>query len=58
MKRYETGDLFVFPLPTGEWMCGRVMLDIGRQCVQPKLLEVGSPLASFPNALLIEVYRP
>lgn len=58
MKTYKAGDLFAFPLPTGEWMCGRAMLDVGLQCVQPKLLEVGSPLASFPSALLIEVYRP
>ena len=58
MKNRKTGDLFLFPLPTGEWMGGRVMLDVNRQCVQPKLLDPGSPLASFPKALLIEVYRP
>ncbi len=39
-------------------MCGRIMLDINRQCVRTRLLEAGSPLASFPKALLIEVYRP
>ena len=39
-------------------MAARVMLDVHQQCVRPKLLDVGSPLASFPKALLIEVYRP
>ncbi len=59
MTRYQTGDLFVFPLrPTGEWMYARLMLDIQRQCVQPQLIEVGTPLYSFPRALLIEVYGP
>jgi hypothetical protein len=59
MKNYKTGDLFVFPLrATGEWMCARIMLDIHRQCVQPALIETGSPLYSFPKALLVEIYRP
>ena len=39
-------------------MCARIMLDIDRQCVQPALIEMGSPLYSFPKALLVEVYRP
>jgi hypothetical protein len=59
MNDYRKGDFFVFPLrPTGEWMVARLMLDIERQCVQPKRIEVGSPLYAFPKALLIEVYRP
>jgi hypothetical protein len=58
MRDYRTGDLFIFPLPTEEWMCGRVMLDVHRQCAKPKLLEVGAPFASFPRALLVDVYRP
>lgn len=59
MNTYKTGDLFAFPLrPTEEWMCARIMLDIQRQCVQPQLIEVGTPLHSFPRALLIEVHRP
>jgi hypothetical protein len=59
MKNYRTGDIFVFPLrATGEWMGARIMLDIHRQCVQPGLIERGSPLYAFPKALLIEIYRP
>jgi len=58
MKNYKTGDLFLFPLPTGEWMGARIMLDVYRQCVKPKLIDLGTPLYSFPKALLIEVYRP
>jgi hypothetical protein len=59
MTNYTTGDLFVFPLrPTGEWMGARLMLDIERQCVQPKLIDLGTPLYAFPKARLIEVYRP
>lgn len=59
MNDYVAGDLFIFPLrPTGEWMGARLMLDIERQCVQPKRIEMGSPLYAFPKALLIEVYRP
>ena len=59
MNDYTAGDLFIFPLrPTGEWMGARLMLDVERQCVQPKRIELGSPLYAFPKALLIEVYRP
>jgi hypothetical protein len=58
MENYRTGDIFVFPLrATGEWMGARIMLDIHRQCVKPGRIEPGSPLYSFPKALLIEIYR-
>lgn len=57
MKNFITGDLFAFQLPTEEWMFGRILLDIYQQCIKPDLLETGSPLASFPKALLVEIYE-
>lgn len=57
MKNFKTGDIFVFPLPTGEWMCGRIMFDIKNQCIHPKLLDQNSPLLSLPKSLLVEVYQ-
>ncbi len=57
MTTTNTGDLFAFPLPSGEWMCARIMLDVHQQCVRPGLIAPGSPLVSFPKALLIDVYR-
>jgi Immunity protein 26 len=56
-KTFKSGDIFSFPLPTGEYMTGRVMLDVKKQCVHPKLLESGSPLGSHNGDILIEVYK-
>ena len=57
MAAYKTGDLFSFPLPTGEQMAGRILLDVKRQCIQPRRLTPSSPLAFFNGSLLIETYR-
>lgn len=57
MATYKTGDLFALPLPTGEFLCGRVVLDVKRQCVRPRRLKAGSMLAFFDGAILVEVYR-
>ena len=57
MAEYKSGDVFVFQMTDDEWVGGRVILDVKRQCIQPRLLKDHSPLASFNGAILIEVYR-
>jgi hypothetical protein len=56
-KRFKAGDIFSFQLPAGEYMTGRVMLDVKQQCVRPKLLESGSALGSYNGSVLTEIYR-
>ncbi|MGH9463763.1 MAG: Imm26 family immunity protein [Vicinamibacteria bacterium] len=57
MAKFKAGDLFSFPLPADEFMCGRVQLDVKNQCVKPRLLPAGSMLSFFDGAILVEVYR-
>lgn len=57
MATYQTGDVFSFPLLTGEQMAGRILLDVKKQCIQPRLLTPDSPLSFFNGSLLIETYR-
>jgi Immunity protein 26 len=56
-KKFKAGDIFSFQIPTGEYMAGRVMLDVKRQCVRSKLLESGSALSFYGSSILIEVYK-
>ncbi len=56
MAKFGTGDLFTFPLPTGGQLSGRIMLDVNRQCVRPKLIAPGSMLSFFGRSLLLEIY--
>ncbi|AMS32695.1 hypothetical protein AEM42_10440 [Betaproteobacteria bacterium UKL13-2] len=57
MVKFQTGDIFTFKLSTDEYMCGRIMLDIKKQCVRPKLLPPDSPLYFFNGSLLVEIYK-
>ncbi|MFN5541861.1 MAG: immunity 26/phosphotriesterase HocA family protein [Betaproteobacteria bacterium] len=57
MVKFQTGDIFTFKLSTDEYMCGRIMLDIKKQCVSPKLLPPDSPLYFFNGSLLLEIYK-
>lgn len=56
MIGFRAGDIFSFALPDGLWMFGRVLLDVKRQCIEPRLLEMGSPLSSFNGMMLVEIY--
>lgn len=55
--KYKPGDIFAFPLTNDQYMFGRIMLDIEKQCVKPKLIDSESPLLAYSKSLLIEVYR-
>jgi hypothetical protein len=57
MVKFQSGDIFTFKLSTDEYMCGRIMLDIKKQCVSPKLLPPDSPLYFFNGSLLVEIYK-
>jgi RNA polymerase subunit RPABC4/transcription elongation factor Spt4 len=56
-KRFKAGDIFALELPTGEFMTGRVLLDVKNQCIRPKLLSSDSRLGFFNGYVLTEVYR-
>ena len=57
MAKFKAGDIFTFKLPTNEYMCGRIMLDVKQQCIRPKLLKPESPLTFFNSSLLVEIYK-
>jgi hypothetical protein len=57
MPNFKTGDVFRLQLSDDQAVSGRVMLDIYRQCVQPRRIDSQSPLAFFNKALLVEIYR-
>jgi hypothetical protein len=50
------GDLFALPLPNGQYACGRVLLDVTRQCHRTKLIQPENPLGMFRGCVLVEVY--
>jgi hypothetical protein len=56
-KRFKAGDIFALELPTGEYVTGRVLLDVKHQCIRPKLLLSDSPLSFFNGAVLTEIYK-
>jgi hypothetical protein len=57
MGKFKTGDIFTFRLTDDEYLTGRIVLDIQRQCARPRLIKPGSPLASHNPSLLVEIYR-
>jgi hypothetical protein len=57
MTKLKAGDIFTFQLPTKEYMCGRIMLDVKQQCIRPRLLKPDSPLNFFNGSLLVEIYK-
>jgi hypothetical protein len=56
-EKFRTGDIFSLPLPTGECLTGRVMLDVKNQCVRPKLISSDSALRFYNGSILIEIYK-
>jgi hypothetical protein len=52
----SAGDLFALPLPGGEYVTGRVMLDVKRQGIVPRRIREGSPLGFAGDSLLLEIY--
>jgi hypothetical protein len=57
MASYKTGDVFALPLTPGEFLAGRVLLDVKRQCIRPRRVRQDSTLGFFNGSLLVEVYR-
>lgn len=57
MTKFKAGDIFAFQLPTKEYMCGRIMLDVKQQCIRPRLLKPDSRLNFFNGSLLVEIYK-
>jgi Immunity protein 26 len=56
-KKFKAGDIFSLELPTGEYVTGRVLLDVKNQCIRPKLIPSDSPLGFFNGYVLTEIYR-
>ncbi len=57
MPKYKHGDVFSFKLTDEKYISGRIMLDIHKQCVKPKLIEPDSPLSVYDDTLLVEIYK-
>ena len=37
MARFKHGDIFTVQLPNQQYLFGRILLDLKKQCVKPKL---------------------
>jgi hypothetical protein len=57
MSNYKTGDIFSIQLPNQKYIFGRILLDVNKQCVKPKLIDSNSPLSFYDGCLLVEVYK-
>lgn len=57
MREQKTGDLFAIPLAPGEFLTGRLVLDLELQGVKRGLLKDGSHLDFFAGAAFIEIFR-
>jgi Immunity protein 26 len=57
VREYAAGDFFVFPVGDDEYGSGQVMLDVFRQCVEPRRVPPDSPLAGFSGSILIDVFE-
>jgi hypothetical protein len=56
-RKLTSGHTFAFQFRDGAWGHGRVLLNIQEQCVRPKRLAGGSPLAFFAKGLVVEIMR-
>jgi Immunity protein 26 len=56
-NKFKAGDIFSLQLPTEEYMTGRILLDVNRQCIRPRLLTSDSPLGFHNGHILIEIYK-
>lgn len=52
---YKVGDIFAMKIPNGQYVFGRILLDIPKQCVEPGLVEYDSPLERL-SCLIVEGY--
>jgi hypothetical protein len=57
MSNYKIGDIFSIQLPNQKYIFGRILLDVNKQCVKPKLIDPNSPLSSYDGCLLVEIYK-
>ncbi|MBL1202383.1 MAG: hypothetical protein FWK04_25770 [Nostoc sp. GBBB01] len=57
MVTFKHGDIFSFQLPNQKYLFGRILLDVKKQCVKPKLIALDSPLSFYDGTLLVEIYR-
>ena len=57
MVTFNYGDIFSFQLPNQKHLFGRVLLDIKKQCVKPKLIAPNSPLSFYDGTVLVEIYQ-
>lgn len=57
MAKFQCGDVFTFQLPNKKYMFGRILLDVYKQCVKPKLIAPTSRLIFFGKSLLVEIYK-
>jgi hypothetical protein len=57
MSNYKIGDIFSIQLPNQKYIFGRILLDVNKQCVKPKLIDTNSPLSSYDGCLLVEIYK-
>jgi hypothetical protein len=56
-NKFKHGDVFSFRLPNEKFIFGRILLDVNKQCIKPKLLKQDSPLGFFKDCILIEIYK-
>ena len=57
MTNFKAGDIFTFQLPNQQYGFGRILLDVHRQCVEPNLIDESSPLETFDDCILLELYK-
>lgn len=53
--KYRAGDLFALPLPAGDWLTGRVLLDVDT-VLDKRIVTSTSPLRTHKGSVLVEVY--
>jgi len=57
MAKYKHGDIFANIMEDGRYMFGRLLMDVKKQCVNKKLIDNTSSLASYSGTFLIEIYK-
>lgn len=57
MVKFKHGDIFSFQLQNQKYLCGRILLDVKKQCVKSKLISPDSPLSFYDGTILVEIYR-
>ncbi|ACK72523.1 sugar efflux transporter B [Gloeothece citriformis PCC 7424] len=57
MVSFKHGDIFTFQLPNQKYIFGRILLDVKKQCIKPKLIDPNSPLSFYEGTILVEIYQ-